>query len=103
MHESSNIKFAYDANNAPFIEHDVTFPIQKKRAASKYDGGESMEEIFDRLEALTKKAEEMAKEALQNTNKQKSSLDKASAAFNALSASKDRLKGNLPEAEQHRQ
>jgi hypothetical protein len=94
---------AYDANNAPFIEHDVTFPIQKKKADSKYDGGESMEEIFDRLEAITKKAEEMAKEALQNTNKQKSSLDKASAAFSALSDSKNKLKGNLPEAEQHRQ
>ncbi len=91
---------AYDANNIPFLEQDVTLPILEKAAASEYDGGESMAEIFERLEALAKKAEEMAEEAVENTNRKKAELDQAAAAFNTLTTAKDRLKNSLPEAEQ---
>jgi methyl-accepting chemotaxis protein len=89
---------AYDANNRPFIEHDVTIPILGEMASSEYAGGRSLEDVYDRLEALAKKAEEMAQETLLNSDRANGGISRASSALTALTSSKDRVSGNLAEA-----
>ena len=92
---------AYDANNKPFHEHDVTIPIIQKQTTTAYDGGESMEEVFDRLEELAQKAEEMADITVENSSRAEDKLQKASLALNTLNTTKDRVKHNLPIADRH--
>ncbi len=92
---------AYDANNKPFHAHDITIPIIYQQASAQYDGGDSLEEVFERMEALAEKAEEMASETVEKSNETNTKLNTASGSYNRLVAEKNKKEKNLPLAEQH--